>query len=102
MEVTGDGAVDIVVPSYLMVMVDEGAKFEPVTVTVVPTGPEFGLNVIVGAALGIGGGGYVEANWFPLPVMNVIANMSVLLHGGATEDGLNPVSMTFVLPGLMV
>ncbi len=37
-------------PSNFIVVVEVGAKFPPVTVTTVPSGPESGLSVIEGAA----------------------------------------------------
>ena len=55
--VTVAGVVGTTVPSHFSVMVDEEPKDEPVTVTVVPSGPELGLKVIAGIEFGDGGGG---------------------------------------------
>ncbi len=40
------GVVDTVVPPKLIVIGDDGAKIEPVTVTLVPTGPKDGFMMI--------------------------------------------------------
>ena len=45
-EVTVAGTVVCVTPLNFIVIVEDGMKFEPVTVTVVPTGPEVGLREI--------------------------------------------------------
>jgi len=47
-EVTVDGDVDCAMPLYVIVIVEDGAKFDPDTVTVVPTIPLVGKMVIVG------------------------------------------------------
>ncbi len=52
-EVTVAGTVVTVAPLKAIVMMEEGAKLEPVTVTVVPTGPWVGDRVIVGVILNV-------------------------------------------------